>query len=79
MAGITLAQAETALSSWLAADAALSSGGQSIRHESGRMLTQADAAEVRNNIDFWNKQCQQLSGSTASGGRGRSRVVSANW
>lgn len=79
MAGLTLATAEAALNSWVAADAALAAGGQSVRHESGRMLTRADSAEIRNNIDYWNKQCQQLGGSVANGGAGRSRVVSAGW
>lgn len=78
MAGITLTQAEAALAGWIAADAALQSG-QSVRHESGRMLTRADAAEVRNNIDFWDKKCQSLGAAAAGGGRGRSRVVSAGW
>lgn len=78
MAGITLAQAEAALAGWIAADAALQTG-QSVRHENGRTLTRADAGEIRQNIDYWNNKCQQLSESVSQGGRGRSRVVSANW
>lgn len=78
MAGITLTQAESALAGWLAADEALQSG-QSVRHESGRMLTRADAAEVRANIDYWDKKCQSIGAQASAGGRGRSRVVSPGW
>lgn len=64
MAGITLAQAETALAAWLAADQALAGGAQSVRVNTGgidRQVTAADAAEIRNNIDYWNGWCVRLS------------------
>jgi hypothetical protein len=75
MPGLTLLQAEERLAGWLLADAGLQDG-QSFRWND-RLLTQADAAEVRQNIDFWNKKCQELS--AAESGRGRSRVVAPNW
>ena len=78
MAGLTLAQAQERLDSWIAVDLALA-GGQSVRDSDGKMLTRADAAEVRNNIDYWQKKCQELSASSAAGGRGRSRTVSPSW
>jgi hypothetical protein len=75
MAGLTLEQAEERLAGWLAADAALQTG-QTVKFND-RLLTRADAAEVRNNIDYWQKKCQELD--AAATGRGRSRTVSANW
>ena len=78
MAGITLAQAESKLAGWLAADDGLQSS-QTYRHESGRTLTRADAAEVRQNIDYWDKKCRELGATSAGSGLGRSRIVSANW
>lgn len=76
MAGITLAQAEVALALWLAADAALSTS-QSYEIDTGngrRKLTRADAAEVRNNITFWDGKVNALT-AAASGGRRRTRYV----
>lgn len=75
MAGLTLADAETRLAGWLAADTELQSG-QTVKYND-RLLTRADAAEVRNNIDYWQKKCTELEAATA--GRGRSRTVQANW
>jgi len=58
MAGITLAQADEQLTAWLAASTAVASGqAYSI---SGRSLTRANAAEIRENIKFWNEQVQTL-------------------
>ena len=67
MAGITLAQAEAQLALWIAADTAVATG-QSYS-VGGRELTRADAAEIRNNIIFWDSQVRRLSSSEASGGR----------
>jgi hypothetical protein len=64
VAGISLSQAETALAAWLAADAALAGGAQSVRINTGgtdRQVTAADAAEIRNNIEYWNNWCVRLS------------------
>lgn len=60
MAQITLAQAETQLAAWLAADTAVATG-QSYS-VSGRALTRADAKEIRENIVFWNEMVGRLSG-----------------
>lgn len=58
MAGITLAQAETQLAAWLAADTAVASGqAYSI---SGRSLTRANAKEIRENLEFWDRQVKRL-------------------
>ena len=58
---ITLAQAEEKLASWMAADDAVSSGqSYSI---GGRSLTRTNAAEIRNNIEYWNRMCTRLSNS----------------
>lgn len=63
MAGITLAQAETQLTAWLAASEKVASGqAYSI---GGRSLTRADAKEIRNNITYWNGMVQSL---TTGGG-----------
>lgn len=58
MAGITLAQAETQLAAWLAADTAVAEG-QSYTI-SGRSLTRANAKEIRDNIVFWDKRVKRL-------------------
>lgn len=59
MAGITLAQAEEHLAEWLAADAAVASGqAYSI---GGRSLTRAHAAEIRTNIQFWDRKVKEMS------------------
>ncbi len=59
MAGITLAQAETQLALWLAADTAVASG-QSYTI-AGRSLTRADAALISGNIDKWDQRVKRLS------------------
>lgn len=54
MAGITAAAAQTHLDEWMAADSAVSKGqAYSI---GGRSLTRANAAEIRANIEFWDRQ-----------------------
>jgi len=61
MAGITLAQAQAKLTAWMAADDAVAAGqSYSI---GGRSLTRANAAEIRNNIEFWDRKVQRLGGS----------------
>ena len=65
MAGITLEQAQAKLDLWLAADTAVSNG-QRYEIETGngrRQLFRADAAEIRNNITFWEQKVKALSGS----------------
>mgnify|MGYP001617755967 CR=1 FL=1 len=57
-AGITLATAESQLTSWIAADTACASGqAYSI---AGRALTRANAAEIRNNITYWDSMVKRL-------------------
>lgn len=58
MAGITLAQAETQLAAWLAADTAVASG--QAYTVGGRSLTRANAREIRENITYWDKKVQRL-------------------
>lgn len=70
MAGITLAHAEDQLAAWLAADAAVASN-QSYTIDTGgakRTVTRADAAEIRNNIEYWNSWCQRLDPSSRRNG-----------
>jgi len=58
MAGITLAEAETHLAQWLAADSAVAQGqAYSI---AGRMLTRADAAAITEKIKFWRGEAERL-------------------
>lgn len=73
MAGLTLAQAETQLAAYLAAETA-ALGGQSYRI-GDRMLTRADLVEIRNGIDVWQRRIVELSNSTAVTGRTRARTV----
>lgn len=63
MAGITLAQAEAQLATWLAASTAVASG-QAYQINTGggnRALTRADAKEIREQIKFWNNFVNELS------------------
>jgi len=58
MAGLTLAQAETQLTAWLAADTATATG-QSYTI-GGRSLTRANAREIRENITYWDSKVRRL-------------------
>ena len=62
MAGITLAQAEAQLSSWLAASTAVASG-QSYTI-GARSFTRADAKAIQQQIEYWDKKCQELGGTS---------------
>lgn len=59
MAGITADQAQERLNAWLAADEAVASN-QSYTI-GGRSLTRADAATIRENIEFWERKANILS------------------
>jgi hypothetical protein len=59
MAGLDLATAQAHLDQWIAADLAVATG-QSYTI-GGRSLTRANAAEIRKNIDYWNRWVQRLS------------------
>lgn len=75
--GITLAQAQAQLATWLAADAAVARN-QRYRIDTGnggyRELVRADALEIRNNVKFWDDKVKELSPAGA-GGRRRTRYV----
>ena len=75
MAGITLAQAETNLTSWLTASEAVATGqSYSISvGSSSRSLTRADAGEIREMIGYWNGMVEKLTGRAQ--GRGQTRYV----
>lgn len=76
MAGITLADAQAQLATWLAASTAVA-GGQEYRIDSGmggRTLKRADAAEIRQQIGFWDAKVKELTPAGAGGLR-RTRYV----
>ena len=71
MAGITLDQAQTQLDAWLAANVRVASNqSYSI---GGRTLTRANAKEIRDQVDFWDRQVKRLS--LLQTGRSRVRYV----
>ena len=67
MAGITLAQAQTALDAALAAHAAILAGGTQYRI-GDRMIQCPPLAEVLQSIDTWQTQVQRLSAGYATRG-----------
>ena len=58
MAGITLDIAEAQLELWLAASSAVTAN-QSYSIDN-RSLTRADASQIRMQIDYWDKKCNEL-------------------
>ena len=72
MAGITLAQAQTQLDAYLAAETAVL-GGQ--KYEiAGRMLMRANLAEIQAGVSLWNTRVATL-GNRAQGFSRRRTVV----
>lgn len=69
---ITLQQARTSLSRWIAASEAVASN-QSYEID-GRKLTRANAKEVREMISFWEAKVRELE-NPATGGRARARRI----
>lgn len=69
MAGITLAQAESQLTAWLAASTAVSQG-QAYTIGS-RTLSRANAKEIRDMISFWEAKVARLESGAGSGIRVR--------
>jgi hypothetical protein len=68
MSAITLDQAQAKLSLWMAADDALTMG-QNYTIDQGnvkRVLTRADAAEIRNNINYWRREVERLMANNTS-------------
>jgi hypothetical protein len=76
MAGITLAEAQAQLALWMAASTAIAAKQSYSIDTAGvrRQLTLVDAAEVRNNIDYWQRKVMELT-PVGSGGRRRIRYV----
>ena len=71
MAGITLAQAETQLAAYLAAETAELSG--QAYEIAGRRLTRANLAEIQRGIELWNGRATTLGQQAA--GRSRARTI----
>lgn len=71
MAGITLAQAETQLSAYLAAETAVLSG--QAYEIAGRSLKRADLEFIQNGISIWNARVQSLTATSV--GQSRSRTI----
>jgi hypothetical protein len=63
MAGITLADAQAQLDVWMAANTAVASG-QSYTIGT-RQMTKVDAAEIREQISFWDGKVKELSRGTS--------------
>lgn len=59
MAGITLAQAEAKLEAWLAAEDALQTTQEYTIGD--RRVRKADLKEIRETIDYWQRQVDRLS------------------
>jgi hypothetical protein len=75
MAGITLAQAQSKLDMWLAAEEALATS-QSYEMSDGtssRKLTRANLKDIGERIKYWDSVVKRLDPSAA--GRGRTRYV----
>lgn len=75
MAGITLAQAESKLAEYLAAETKVLKG-QKVEID-GESLTRANLEQIQAGIDAWNNRVLNLSASAS--GRGRARNVAASW
>lgn len=71
MAGLTLAQADAQLTLWLAASTAVASN-QSYKI-GDRELVRADAGEIRDSIDYWQRKVDELT--ARASGRSRTRYV----
>lgn len=75
MAGITLAQAEAKLQSYLDAETKVLKG-QAVSID-GETLTRANLDIIQRGIDAWDKRVKNLAG--AASGRGRARTVEPRW
>lgn len=63
MAGLTLAQAQAQLDTWIAASTAVASGqSYSI---AGRSLSRVDAGEIQRQIVFWDSKVKEMTASAA--------------
>ena len=70
--GITLAQAQTQLAAYLAAETAVLSGQE--YEIAGRRMKRANLAEIHAGIQLWNERVQNLT--YTAQGRSRSRTIS---
>ena len=69
MAGITKKEAQKHLDIWLEAEAQIATGQS---YQIGiRMLTRADLASVRKQIDYWNNKVEQAEAVEQNHGRNR--------
>lgn len=73
MAGITLAQAETQLAAYLAAETAVLSG--QAYELAGRSLKRADLQFIQSGIDTWNNRVKSLAATAAGASRSRTVIV----
>lgn len=71
MAGITLAQAQTQLDAYLAAETAVLSG--QAYDWNGKKLTRADLEAIQRGVKTWDDRVKSLN--VASRGRSRARTV----
>lgn len=71
MAGISLAQAQTKLDAYLAAEEKILLG-QKVSID-GQELTRANLSDIQKGIDLWDGRVKNLSASSA--GRGRMRTI----
>jgi hypothetical protein len=78
MAGITLAQAQTQLDAYLAAETAVL-GGQEYTI-AGRRLVRADLEMIQKGIELWQSRVLSLNAKeNAEGGKGRSARMRPGW
>ena len=75
MAGITLAQAQTQLDAYLAAETAILSGQE--YEIAGRRLRRANLVEVREGVTYWSDKVDELTAKSQR--RGRSIVPRPNF
>lgn len=75
MAGITLTQAETQLAAYVAAENKVLQG--QAYEISGRRLTRANLAEIRDGMDYWDRKVKELTNSAS--GRGRAATLAPRW
>ncbi|MEA3227282.1 MAG: DUF6148 family protein [Planctomycetota bacterium] len=66
----TLAEAQTHLAAWLAAELAIAEGAQSYTVGS-RSLTRADLPKIADRITFWRRECSRLTAGRTTGPRAR--------
>ena len=76
MSAIPLSVAEAKLATWLAAEDGVALG-QSFTTDTGRSLTRADLADIRAQIEYWERKIAQIKG-IAQGSQRQRRVIVAD-